>query len=62
MNRRAFIKHLRANNCLLYREGANHSIYINDDNGRMSTVPRHREIKRNIARKICKDLDIPSPF
>ena len=26
----------------------------------MSTVPRHREIKEFLARKICRDLDVPA--
>jgi len=26
----------------------------------MSTVPRHSEIKDQLAAKICKDLDIPN--
>jgi hypothetical protein len=25
----------------------------------LSTVPRHPDIKENLSRKICKDLDIP---
>jgi mRNA interferase HicA len=57
-----FIKHLRANGCELLREGANHSIYINKLNNKISTVPRHKEIKNNLCRKICKDLEISSPF
>jgi len=26
-----------------------------------STVPRHREIDEFLARKICRDLEIPGP-
>jgi mRNA interferase HicA len=28
---------------------------------KISTLPRHREINEDLARKICKDLDIPAP-
>ncbi len=43
------------------REGANHSIYVNRAVGKTSAVPRHSEINRDLARKICKDLSVPSP-
>ncbi|MBI5218278.1 MAG: type II toxin-antitoxin system HicA family toxin [Bacteroidia bacterium] len=57
-----FIRHLRIHRCELLREGGNHSIYINTVNNKISSVPRHKEIKNNLCRKICKDLEIPSPF
>jgi predicted RNA binding protein YcfA (HicA-like mRNA interferase family) len=56
-----FIKHLQKNNCLLIREGGNHSIFQNEENKKISSVPRHKEIKNNLARKICKDLEIAIP-
>jgi len=62
VKRVALIKHLKNNNCFFLREGTKHSIYINVDNNQISAVPRHRELKRNICRKICKDLEISSPF
>jgi len=40
-----FIRHLRVNRCVLLREGGNHSVYINKVNNKISTVPRHKEIK-----------------
>lgn len=61
MKRRALLDHLRQHGCRLRREGANHSVYWNPANGRISTVPRHTEIDNNLARKICKDLGIPEP-
>lgn len=61
MKRRALLDHLRRHGCRLRREGANHSVYWNPTNGRISTVPRHTEIDNNLARKICKDLGIPEP-
>jgi hypothetical protein len=27
---------------------------------RVSTIPRHREIKEFLAKKICRDLEIPA--
>lgn len=34
MKRNAFLKHLKSNGCILVREGANHSLFINPDNGK----------------------------
>jgi len=39
------IHHLEAHGCLLFREGAKHSVYFNPVAQRTSTVPRHREVK-----------------
>ena len=57
-----FTKFLLNNNCKLLRQGSKHSIFINTINNKLSSVPRHKEIKNNLSRKICKDLEIPSPF
>jgi mRNA interferase HicA len=54
-------RHLRENGCVLAREGARHSIWKNAANGKVSPVPRHREIKENTARSVCKFLGIPFP-
>jgi predicted RNA binding protein YcfA (HicA-like mRNA interferase family) len=43
------------------REGGSHTIYVNRSKGKVSAVPRHREVKDFTARKICKELDIPLP-
>jgi mRNA interferase HicA len=45
----------------LFREGGNHSIYLNRRARKSSSVPRHREINEFLARKICRDLEIPMP-
>ena len=37
-------------------------IYVNRARGRPSTVPRHTEINEYLARKICRDLGIPSLY
>jgi len=61
MKRNKLIKHLENQGCYLLREGSNHSIYYNPLNSKISTIPRHNEIKFFIANKICKDLDISLP-
>jgi predicted RNA binding protein YcfA (HicA-like mRNA interferase family) len=61
LKRRDLIQHLETHGCQLLREGANHSVYVNRAKGKASTVPRHREINDFLARKICRDLEIPAP-
>ncbi|HNS52792.1 MAG TPA: addiction module toxin, HicA family [Anaerolineae bacterium] len=57
MKRSQLIRHLKANGAFLLREGKRHSIY---QKGNLKTqVPRHSEIVDELARKICRDLDIP---
>ena len=58
MKRTKLIKHLREMDCILFREGKKHSLYINTVFKKISTVPRHREINDYLAIKICKDLGI----
>jgi len=61
MKRKELIKHLKKCGCLLLREGANHSVFINKSRKKVSTIPRHGEINDALARKICKDLEIDQP-
>ena len=61
MKRRALVAHLEAQGCALLREGAKHSVYINRARGKISTVPRHRELNEHLARKICSDLGVVAP-
>jgi mRNA interferase HicA len=61
MKRVDLIRHLTNHNCVLDREGANHTIYRNLANGRCTAVPRHREIKETLVRAICGQLGIPRP-
>jgi predicted RNA binding protein YcfA (HicA-like mRNA interferase family) len=61
MKRTKLLKHLHAHGCKYYREGGRHTIYTNADETRKTAVPRHPEIKPNLVRKVCKDLDIPVP-
>lgn len=61
MKRIELIRHIGRFGCVLFREGRKHSIYKNLGNGNMTAVPRHREIKENLAKKICDDLGITRP-
>ena len=54
-------RHLTAHGCHLVREGGGHSVWRNPATGRVTAVPRHREIKDPTARGICKQLGIPKP-
>jgi predicted RNA binding protein YcfA (HicA-like mRNA interferase family) len=55
------VRHLETHGCRLLREGGSHSVFLNPAARKVSTVPRHREIKDFLARKICRDLEIPDP-
>jgi len=59
MKRTALLKHLRRHGCVLKREGRQHSLWMNSQNGTIEAVPRHVEISDNLARKICRGLAIP---
>jgi predicted RNA binding protein YcfA (HicA-like mRNA interferase family) len=62
MKRRELIRHLERFGCVLLREGAKHSRYVNlTDPHRTSTVPRHTEIGDLLVRKICQQLGVPDP-
>lgn len=59
MKRLDLIRYLEQLGCQLLREGGSHSVYVNRTAGKATTIPRHREINDFLARKICKDLEIP---
>jgi len=61
VKRRDLIRHLEAFGCELLREGGNHTVYVNRKANKASTIPRHREINDFLARKICRDLEVPKP-
>ena len=61
MKRRELLRHLNDHRCELIREGGNHSWWLNPLKSKRSAIPRHSEILDLLVRKICKDLDIPSP-
>jgi mRNA interferase HicA len=61
MKRRDLVQHLEEHGCQFLREGANHTIYVHRPAQKAAAVPRHREINEFLARKICRDLQIPEP-
>jgi mRNA interferase HicA len=61
MKRADLIRHLEAHGCFFVREGSKHTVYRNAVNGYFTTIPRHREIKKQLVKKICSDVGIPEP-
>jgi predicted RNA binding protein YcfA (HicA-like mRNA interferase family) len=53
------VRHIEQHRCEILREGGSHSVFVNRAARKTSTVPRHREINDFLARKICRDLEIP---
>ena len=54
-------RHLRRHGCRFYREGGSHTIWFNPANRKITSVPRHREIKDTLARAVCDELAIARP-
>jgi len=50
-------KKLRIAGCYLKRQGGSHSLWINPKTGVIEAIPRHKEIKEPLAKKILKSLD-----
>ena len=57
MKRRELERKLRIAGCYLKREGSSNSLWINPKNGVVEAIPRHKEIKEPLAKKILKNLD-----
>ncbi len=60
MKRRDLLRHRQEHGCELLREGARHSWWYNPALNKRSAVPRHSEVDNGLARKIRKELGIPS--
>ncbi len=60
MKRNEFLRYIRFQGRELIREGGRHSWCHNPLLHKRSAIPRHNKIIDNLARKICKDLGIPS--
>jgi mRNA interferase HicA len=60
MKRKKILKYLTQHGCALLREGAKHSWWINSALNKRSAVPRHNEVHDILAKKICKDLGVPT--
>ncbi|MBS1861476.1 MAG: type II toxin-antitoxin system HicA family toxin [Actinobacteria bacterium] len=61
MKRRDLERHLRAHGCSVDREGAEHSWWAAKGGKPRTAIPRHREIRHPLTRKICRDLGVPPP-
>lgn len=61
MKRVDLVRHLETHGCEFLREGGRHTIYVNRPAQRSTSIPRHREINNLLARKICRDLQVPEP-
>ena len=61
MKRRDLISHIERHGCEFLREGSRHTVYVNRVAGKASTIPRHREVGKDLAGRICRDLEIPKP-
>lgn len=56
MKRLDLERKLRIAGCYLKREGGSHSLWINPKIGMVEAIPRHKEIKEPLARKILKNM------
>jgi mRNA interferase HicA len=54
-------RHLRQHGCALYRQGGSHAVWLNLNNRKIASVPRHREIKEGTVRSVCRQLEVPQP-
>lgn len=61
MKRNLLVRYLANNNCVLFREGGRHSVFINTDTSRKVAIPRHPEINDYLVKEICKALGVPYP-
>ena len=56
MKRHDLIRIIEKNGAVFVRHGGSHDWYKNFETGKAESVPRHREIKEQLARKIIKQL------
>jgi len=61
VKRRDLLAHREDHGCRLVREGSKHTWYVGPDGRSHSAIPRHREIVEFLARKICRELGVPTP-
>ena len=59
MKRIDLIKTIEGAGCMFVRHGGNHDWYPNPLTGVAQPVPRHREIKERLARRIIQMLGNP---
>ncbi|MCL2184954.1 MAG: type II toxin-antitoxin system HicA family toxin [Treponema sp.] len=56
MKRIDLIRIIEKNGAVFIRHGSNHDWYKNHETGIAEAIPRHKEIKENLAKKIIKRL------
>ena len=61
MKREKLLKHLTAHGCVLFKEGAKHSHWINPRDGSRTIIGRHRDVPTHTARGICRQLNVSPP-
>ena len=61
MNRRNFEEHLRDHGCEFHHRGGKHDIWWNPSNEKLSSVPRHRTLRKGTVRAVCRELNVPRP-
>jgi mRNA interferase HicA len=54
-------QHLTEHDCLVVRQGGNHTLWQNPRTGKVAPVPRHREVKEGTVHAICRQLEIDRP-
>ncbi len=50
MKRNKLIIHLKNNSCIQVREGGKHTLFRNEKNGKLSTIPRHKDIGKPLQK------------
>ena len=60
MKFRDLVKIVTDDGAIFVRHGHDHDWYRNVITGRMSAIPRHREVNEITARKIIRDLSTPA--
>jgi len=61
MKRNLLLRYLADSDCVLYREGGRHSVFINTKNSKKVAIPRHPDINDILVKEICKELEIVYP-
>ncbi len=57
MKKNDLLKKLHKLGCEFVRHGGNHDFYRQPKTGKSQPIPRHREIKEMLAKKIIRHLD-----
>jgi len=61
MKRADLERYLNDRECLFFRHGGNHDIWMHRVTRLTTSMPRHREIKFTTVRAICKQLGVEPP-